>query len=128
MLRLAQTRDSIGIVGDQFGGPTYAGDIAKTLINIAQQLERGCIKFGVYNYSGYPHVSWQNFALEIFEKALTQKLIQRPIAVNVISTSDYPTPAKRPANSKLDCSKVETDFSIQPSDWKAALSNIQKYK
>ena len=51
MLRLAQTRDSIGIVGDQFGGPTYAGDIAKTLINIAQQLERGCIKFGVYNYS-----------------------------------------------------------------------------
>lgn len=128
MLRLAQTQDTIGVVGDQFGGPTYAGDIAKALIKIAQQLEQGSIKFGVYNYSGYPHVSWQGFASEIFEKAYSQKLIQTPIAVNAISTSDYPTPAKRPANSKLDCSKIERDFSIQPSDWKAAFNNIQQYK
>ena len=128
MLRLAQTRDTLGVVGDQFGGPTYAGDIAKAIVSIAQQLQQGSTKFGVYNYSGYPHVSWQEFASEIFEKALAKNLIQSPITVNSILTADYPTPAKRPANSKLDCSKITTDFSIQPSDWKAALNNIQQYK
>ena len=128
MLRLAQTRDTLGVVGDQFGGPTYAGDIAKAIVSIAQQLQQGSTKFGVYNYSGYPHVSWQEFASEIFEKALAKNLIQSPIMVNSILTADYPTPAKRPANSKLDCSKITTDFSIQPSDWKAALNTIQQYK
>ena len=128
MLRLAQTRDTLGVVGDQYGGPTYAGDIAKALINIAQQLQEGSTKFGVYNYSGYPHVSWQEFASEIFEKALAKNLIQSPVKVNSILTAAYPTPAKRPANSKLDCSKITTDFYIQPSDWKAALNNIQNYK
>lgn len=128
MLRLAQTRNTIGVVGDQFGGPTYAGDIAKTIINIAQQLQQGNTKYGVYNYSGYPHVSWQQFASEIFEKAFAKKLIRSPITVNSILTTDYPTPANRPANSKLDCSKIAIGFSIQPSDWKAALGNIQQYK
>lgn len=128
MLRLAQTRDTLGVVGDQYGGPTYAGDIAKALINIAQQLQQGATKFGVYNYSGYPHVSWQEFATEIFAKALSQQVIETPITVNAISTSEYPTPAKRPANSKLDCSKITTNFSVQPSDWKTALNTIQQYK
>jgi len=128
MLRLAQTRDTLCVVEDQFGGPTYAGDIARAIINIAQQLEQGSTKFGIYNYSGYPHVSWQQFASEICEKAFAQKLIQSRITVNSISTTDYPTPAKRPANSKLDCSKITTDFSIQPSDWIAAINNIQYYK
>lgn len=128
MLRLAQTHDTLGVVGDQFGGPTYAGDIAKALINIAQQLQQGTTKFGVYNYSGYPHVSWHEFATEIFAKALSQQVIETPVMVNAISTSEYPTPAKRPANSKLDCSKVTKNFSVQPSDWKAALNTIQQYK
>lgn len=128
MLRLAQTRDTLGVVGDQYGGPTYAGDIANALINIAQQLQQGDDKFGVYNYSGYPHASWQEFATEIFAKALSQQVIETPITVNAISTSEYPTPAKRPANSKLDCSKITTNFSVQPSDWKAALNTIQQYK
>jgi len=128
MLRLAQTRDTLGVVGDQFGGPTYAGDIAKALINIAQQLQKGITKFGVYNYSGYPHVSWQEFATEIFSQALSQQVIESPVTVSAISTSEYPTPAKRPANSKLDCSKILTNFSVEPSDWKAALNTIQKYK
>jgi len=128
MLRLAQTRDTLGVVGDQYGGPTYAGDIAKALIIIAQQLQQGTTKFGVYNYSGYPHVSWQEFATEIFAKALSQQVIEKPVTVNGISTSEYPTPAKRPANSKLDCSKITANFSVQPSDWKAALNTIQQYK
>ena len=128
MLRLARTRDTLGVVGDQFGGPTCAGDIAKVIINIAQQLQQDSTKFGVYNYSGYPHVSWQEFAKEIFAKALSQQEVDRPVTVNAILTSEYPTPAKRPANSKLDCNKIKTNFSIQPSDWKAALNTIEQYK
>jgi len=128
MLRLAQTRNTLGVVGDQFGGPTYAGDIAKTIVNIAQQLQQGSTKFGIYNYSGYPYVSWQEFAKEIFAKALSHQVIETPIMINEISTSGYPTPAKRPANSKLDCSKVTTAFSVQPSDWKFALNKIRQYK
>lgn len=128
MLRLAQTRNTLGVVGDQFGGPTYAGDIAKTIVSIAQQLQQCSTKFGVYNYSGYPHVSWEEFAKEIFAKALSQLEVDTPVTVNAISTSEYPTPAKRPANSKLDCNKIKTNFSIHPSDWKAALNTIQQYK
>lgn len=128
MLSLAQTHDTLNVVGDQFGGPTYAGDIAKALINIAQKLEQGSVEFGVYNYSGYPHVSWQEFAKEIFAKALSQQVIDTPVTVNTILTSEYPTPAKRPANSKLNCNKIKTNFSIQPSDWKDALNTIQQYK
>lgn len=128
MLRLAQTRDTLGVVGDQFGGPTYAGDIASTIIKIASQIEQGSTKFGVYHYSGYPHVSWQKFAKQIFESALAHNIIAAPIAVNEITTADYPTPAKRPENSKLDCKKIATDFSIDPSDWQSALNSIEQYQ
>jgi len=128
MLRLAQMRDTLGVVGDQFGGPTYAGDIAQAIINIAQQLQQGSTKFGVYNYSGYPHVSWQGFANQIFESALAHSIIDSPITIKAITTADYPTPAKRPANSKLDCKKITTDFSIVPSDWLRALNNILQYQ
>lgn len=128
MLRLAQKRNTLSVVADQFGGPTYAGDIANALIEIAKQIQYDTAKFGVYHYSGYPHVSWQEFATEIFSEALSQHIIEKPVTVNAIPTSEYPTPAKRPANSKLDCSKITTNFSIQPSDWKAALNFIQQYK
>ncbi|WP_283709991.1 dTDP-4-dehydrorhamnose reductase [Pseudoalteromonas prydzensis] len=128
MLRLAQTRDTLGVVSDQFGGPTYAKDIASAILKIAQHIEQGSTKFGVYNYSGYPHVSWQEFAKQIFESALTHSIIAAPIVVDGIATADYPTPAKRPANSKLDCSKIASDFNIAPSDWLSTLNNIQQYQ
>lgn len=128
MLRLAQTRLTLGVVGDQFGGPTYAGDIAAAIIDIAEQLQKGSHHYGVYNYTGYPYVSWQEFAVQIFESALANKMINSPIAVNAITTAEYPTPAKRPANSKLDCSKIASDFSIIQSDWHAALKALKKYQ
>lgn len=128
MLRLAQARDTLGVVSDQFGGPTYAGDIASAILKVAQHIEQGSSKFGIYNYSGYPHVSWQEFAKQIFKSALTHNVIAAPITVNTIATTDYPTPAKRPANSKLDCKKITTDFGIVSSDWQSALKNIQQYQ
>ena len=127
MLRLAQTRDELGIVSDQFGGPTYAGDIAHALIVMAQALYAGNTAYGVYHFAGLPHVSWHQFAVEIFKQAKAQQLLSKEMRVNAITSDQYPTPAKRPANSKLDCQKIEQAFGIQPSDWQAALKKLKEY-
>ena len=128
MLRLAKDRDSLGIVGDQFGGPTYAGDIAKTLIEIANQILAGKENaFGVYHFTGKPYVSWYEFAKAIFVEAESQNILKKSPLVNRIATSDYPTPAKRPANSRLDLTKIKQTFGIEPSDWQKALKNIKAY-
>ena len=129
MLRLAKDRDSLGIVGDQFGGPTYAGDIAKTLIEIANQILAGKENaFGVYHFTGKPYVSWYEFAKAIFVEAESQNILKKSPLVNRIATSDYPTPAKRPANSRLDLTKIKQVFNIEPSDWQKALKNIKAYQ
>lgn len=128
MLRLAKDRDSLGIVGDQFGSPTYAGDIAKALIEIANQILAGKENaFGVYHFTGKPYVSWYEFAKAIFSEAELQNILEKSPLVNSIATSDYPTPAKRPANSRLDLTKIKQTFSIEPSDWQKALKNIKAY-
>ncbi|AUI67099.1 MULTISPECIES: dTDP-4-dehydrorhamnose reductase [Glaesserella] len=129
MLRLAKDRDTLGVVGDQFGGPTYAGDIAKALIEIANQILAGKENaFGVYHFTGKPYVSWYEFAKAIFAEAELQNIIEKQPLVSSIATSDYPTPAKRPANSRLDLTKVKQVFDVEPSDWQQALKNIKAYK
>ena len=128
MLRLAKTRDTLGVVGDQFGGPTYAGDIASALITIAKAICDGNNdKYGVYHYSGLPHVSWSQFAQGIFDEAVEQAVMTQSPIVNSITTADYPTPAKRPANSTLDTTLIKDKFGLQASDWKKALNNIKAY-
>lgn len=132
MLRLAKDRDSLGIVGDQFGGPTYAGDIAAALLTMAKSLHNGNHDYGIYHFAGLPHVSWYQFATEIFTEANKQGLminngLKKLIRVNAINTDQYPTPAKRPANSSLNCGKIEQTFGIKPCDWQAALSNLKGY-
>lgn len=128
MLRLGENRNALSIVGDQFGGPTYAGDIACVLIQIAKCITQGdTVDYGVYHYSGLPHVSWFDFAAVIFEIAVEQEvIINTPILTSII-TEQYPTPAKRPSNSRLSTEKITQGFSVKASDWKAALNNIQAY-
>ena len=128
MLRLAKTRDTLGVVADQVGGPTYAGDIAKALIQIAEKIIAGeKVEYGVYHLTGEPYVSWYEFAKAIFAEAVSQNVLEKSPLVNAITTADYPTPAKRPANSCLDLTKIQQVFGIQPSDWQKALKNIKAY-
>lgn len=129
MIRLGQTRDSLGIVADQHGGPTYAGDIATALLAIADYYARNdSAPWGTYHYSGLPHVSWFQFAQHIFAEVEHAGLYSKATPqLNAITTADYPTPAKRPANSKLDCNKIQQTFGIPPSDWQSALKNITAY-
>ena len=129
MLRLAQTHSQLGIVSDQVGGPTYAGDIADAIVKIAHSITTAeNERFGTYHFSGLPHVSWSEFAEAIFDNALKQGAIQNKPVVNCITTQDYPTPAKRPANSKLDTQRITQYFGIEASDWQKALHSIKAYK
>lgn len=128
MLRLAKTRDTLGVVADQIGGPTYAGDIAASLIQIAEKIIAGeDVQYGIYHFTGEPYVSWCDFAKAIFTEAVSQNILEKAPHVNAITTADYPTPAKRPANSCLDLTKIQRVFGIQPSNWQKALKNIKAY-
>lgn len=120
MLRLSERKHSLNVVDDQIGGPTFAGDIAHTCILIAEQLIKEPSKKGIYHYTGQPDVSWFQFAKQIFEKAGA-----RTVATPIL-TSDYPTPAPRPLNSRLNCSTTKEVFGISRPFWYDALENILK--
>jgi len=120
MLRLSETRDKLTVVADQIGGPTSARAIAGACVAIAEQLIEDPAKSGVYHFSGAPDASWAGFAREIFAQA------GRGTVVEDIPSSAYPTPAKRPQNSRLDCSTTEAVFGIKRPDWRADLSDVLK--
>jgi dTDP-4-dehydrorhamnose reductase len=126
MLRLGKEEPELGIIGDQFGGPTYAGDIAKALVIMMDQFI-GKDQSGVYHFSGQPHVSWFQFAKAIFEAAEQNGALDKQPKLKDITADQYPLPAHRPANSRLDCSKIQSVFGIKPSDWVLALHNIKAY-
>jgi dTDP-4-dehydrorhamnose reductase len=128
MLRLGVTRDAMSVVGDQFGGPTYAGDIANALIKMAKHITKGDgIEYGVYHFSGLPYVSWFEFANYIFDTAIEQRAIKKKPSLSSITTAQYPTPAKRPSNSRLSNEKINNSFLIEASDWQLALTRIKEY-
>ncbi|UWR35839.1 dTDP-4-dehydrorhamnose reductase (plasmid) [Sulfitobacter sp. W027] len=117
MLRLSETRDALSVVDDQIGGPTPAAGIAAALLDMARAMRTGQ-SGGTYHYAGTPSTSWKCFARETFAAA------GRKVDVTGIPTCDYPTPATRPLNSRLDCSALESDFGISPPIWKANLAQI----
>ena len=118
MRRLSKTRDHITVVDDQIGGPTCARDIAQTCISITEQLIQDQSKSGIYHYSGQPNVSWCQFANAIFEQ-MDCKTIASPIP-----TTEYPTPALRPLNSRLNCEATQDTFRIARPFWRDGLAEI----
>ena len=118
MLRLAETRDQLNVVEDQIGGPTPADAIAAACLAIGDQLAADAGKTGIYHFAGAPDTSWAGFAQEIFARS------GRTVAVTGIPTSAYPTAARRPLNSRLDCSATETVFGIARPDWRAGLDRV----
>jgi dTDP-4-dehydrorhamnose reductase len=120
MLRLGATRDALSIVNDQIGGPTEAGDIAGALLTIAGQFHAGKGKTGIYHFAGNPDCSWADFATEIFKQS------DSSVNITGIPSSDYPTPATRPLNSRMDCTTLETDYNIERPDWRTSLARVLK--
>ena len=118
MLRLMSERPSVGVVSDQFGAPTYARDLAVAIMTIVEQ---GAQHTGVYHFSNAGKISWYDFACAIRDKAGLH------CQVNPITTADFPTPAKRPAYSVLDTSRLNKDYGVQPRDWQDALQECIGY-
>ena len=127
MLKLGQSHDSLRIVGDQYGGPTYAGDIAKVLILLANKLHRNEVDCGTYHYSGGPHVSWFEFAQKIFLQANHQGVLKTVPDLTEVTTEEYKTKAIRPKYSKLNVDKLSNALGIDASDWQSALNNMSRY-
>ena len=119
MLRLASERDRLSVVADQIGTPTNAVDLAEVLIKIIESCHAELISasnYGIYNFSNQGQCSWYDFAKEIFH----QKGVS--IVLKPIPTSAYPTPAKRPAYSVLDKTKIKRTFGVEIKEWQTSLA------
>ena len=124
MLRLGGERDEIGVVADQFGCPTNAGDLADAILIIASHIKReGRGKWGTYHCCGNGDAGWYDFAMEIF-KIAGEHTPLRLKKVHFLTTSDYPTPAQRPANSRLDCTLLQDVFGVTMSHWRDSLASM----
>jgi dTDP-4-dehydrorhamnose reductase len=120
MLRLGGERPELRVVADQFGNPTYAGDLADAILNLTGQLAREESPWGIYHLAGDGDTSWHGFAERIIACGVLHGLKRVPVLS--ISTSNFPTPAKRPANSRLDCSKARAVFGISLPCWTVAVA------
>lgn len=118
ILRLAAERDELRIVGDQHGSPTWARMIAETT---ALALARHAGQQGIYHLAAGGDTSWHGFASEIVATAGKLGLIDKTPAVRCITSAEFPTPACRPGNSRLDCTRLNEDFNLQLPDWLSQL-------
>ncbi len=115
MLRLGKEKEQLGVIFDQVGTPTYARDLAKTILAILPKIENKEVE--IYNYSNEGVLSWYDFAKEIMRMA------KLDCQINPIETKEYPTPATRPHYSLLNKSKIKEQFSITIPYWKDSLDN-----
>ncbi len=118
MRRLGGSHDALNVVDDQRGGPTPAAAIAEALLRMASAFHAGSGVAGIFHFSGAPAVSWADFACAIFAGQANAP------AINRIPTSAYPTPAKRPLNSVLDCRKIFKTYGIEQPDWRTGLREV----
>ena len=124
MLRLGQERDTVSVVADQHGAPSFAADLADAIARLLPRLAAapaGDEGFGVFHLTGAPWTSWHGFAEAIFEGAAARG--HRVPALRSISTADYPTAASRPADARLDCGRIARIHGIRPADWRLSLSH-----
>ena len=124
MLRLGRDRERLSVVDDQKGCPTDAADLAEAILDIARQIHQmQKVPWGIYHFCSRGQTTWHGFAGEIFRLA-SQYETFKVESVEPVPTSGYPTPARRPANSVLDCSKINRVFSIIPPPWEQSLADM----
>ncbi len=122
MLRLGRERETLRVVNDQYGCPTYSRDLAGAIVAICQRIrqDKVAVPWGTYHFCNAGQTTWYDFAVAIFEEANAFEQFRVQDIVS-IPTTDYPTDAQRPAFSVLDCSKIQSDFSIAPHPWRDSL-------
>lgn len=117
MLHLFSIKNELNIVADQFGQPTNANDLAEAIMQMIRTPNK---KYGIYHFSNYPETTWFHFAQKIAE------ISQADIKLNGITTSEYPTPAKRPKRSTMALDKIEEDYNIDIKNWENSLEGCLK--
>jgi dTDP-4-dehydrorhamnose reductase len=122
ILRLAGERPALRVVADQRGAPTAAADIAAAIVWIASRISAAQPRWGTFHFAGAGETTWHGFAEAIVALAAPHTGKSPPI--EPIATADYPTPARRPANSMLDCSRIAAAYGIVPRPWREALAEI----
>jgi len=126
MLKIGQEREALNIVSDQLGCPTSTEHISEVILAIIDHLQtRDNKPYGTYHYCDSPVTNWHSFAKKIFseaEKYQSLKIKQ----INAIDTADYPTPAKRPMNSQINCDRIKSEFDIEQRPWEQSLEKIVK--
>lgn len=124
MLRLGETRDTLSVVADQRGCPTSAEDIATAMILAAQRMvaDRDAKYRGIFHLTGAGEASWADFARAIFDGAEAHS--RRPVAVIPITSDQYPSPVKRPANSRLSGEKLKRIYGIELPDWQQSTKSV----
>ncbi|KAA0677451.1 dTDP-4-dehydrorhamnose reductase [Azospirillum brasilense] len=127
MLRFGRERDEMRVVADQHGAPTAAADIAAAIVAIAGRIAvtkdtGNDVPWGTYHFTGTGETTWHGFAERVFQR-LETATGRRP-RLQAIATADYPTPARRPANSRLDCTRIRTAFGIEAPRWEDSLDRV----
>ncbi len=120
MLRLGRERSELRVVGDQIGAPTWARHLADVTALI---LARDDVAGGLYHLAAAGETSWHGYAEAIFAEALAAGLLEKTPLVHRITSADYPLPAPRPGNSRLDCSLFRRDFGLALPDWRTGLTD-----
>lgn len=121
MLRLMKDRDSLKIVDDQIGSPTWTGDLADLMVKVIVSDSKN---YGIYHFSGEGQTSWYGFAKEIYRQGQERGLLTKECSLNPCTSDEYPTPAKRPAFSLLSKKKVKDTFGMTVPSWEESLDSF----
>ena len=121
MLRLFSEKDELNVVNDQFGSPTYAAALSENIIRLVGS---GSDAFGIYHYADDGYISWYDFAVRIKVFAREYGLSIKDVKINPVPSERYPTPARRPRNSRFDKTKVKRELNFEVSGW---MDNLGSY-
>ena len=134
ILKLAREREHLRIVGDQHGAPTWSRDLARMTAHVIEQAEAAANgqnlaaaladSSGIYHASGAGETTWHGFAAEAIRQQREREPNTRFAEIEAITTAEYPTPAKRPANSRLNCVKLQEQFNWRMPDWRESLQKV----
>lgn len=124
MLRLGRERDELGVVADQHGAPTAAADLAAAIVTVAGRIRDtgDTTPWGTYHLTGSGETTWHGFAERIFAR-LERQEARRP-RVKALTSAEFPTPVRRPTNSRLDCSRFQAAFGYAPPPWEESLERV----
>lgn len=124
MLRLMKERDTLSVVNDQRGTPTWAADLARTLLSFIDADGNKNVPYGIYHYTNQGNITWYDFACEIYKKGRALGLLTKDCAINPCTSDQFPAKVRRPPYSVLDKSKIEKALSLEIPQWESSLENF----